>query len=59
VSLELRDGKTELALWARNLLDRRHISHAESFDDGFGVTLRYPGPPRMYGIEVRRTFSGG
>jgi len=58
VSLLLNDGVTEIALFGSNLLDRRYINDAISFDDGFAVTDIYFGPPRMYGIEIRRSFGG-
>ena len=58
VGLLLADGVTEVAIFGSNLLDRRYINDAISFDDGFAVTDVYYGPPRMYGLEVRRTFTG-
>lgn len=56
VGLELNDGKTEVALWGTNLLDRVYSDNAISFDDGFAVADIFYGPPRLYGIEIIRHF---
>jgi iron complex outermembrane recepter protein len=56
LALALPDGKTEIALFGENLLDRRFINSGINFEDGFAVSLAYYGAPRMYGIEIRRSF---
>jgi iron complex outermembrane receptor protein len=56
LGLVLPDGKTEVALFAKNLFDRRYIDGALDFTDGFAVTSQYFGSPRMVGIELRRSF---
>jgi iron complex outermembrane receptor protein len=56
LSLALPDGKTEIALFGENLLNRRYLNSGISFEDGFAVGLGYYGAPRMYGLEVRRSF---
>jgi iron complex outermembrane recepter protein len=56
VVLALPDGKTELALFGENLLDRRYVGSGVNFEDGFALSDAYYGPPRMYGLEIRRTF---
>jgi len=59
VSLALGDGRTEIAIFGANLLDRRYLNDAISFDDSFAFTSRFLAPPRRLGIELRRTFGGG
>jgi iron complex outermembrane receptor protein len=56
LGLTLPDGKTEVALFAKNLFDRRYIDGALDFTDGFAVTSQYFGSPRMVGVELRRSF---
>jgi iron complex outermembrane receptor protein len=56
LSLRLDDGVTQIALWGRNLLDRRYENGALDFTDGFAVTDVYFGAPRMIGIEIRRAI---
>jgi iron complex outermembrane receptor protein len=56
VSLELPDGRTQLALFGSNLLDRRYFNAGFSAQDTFGFGVRLFGPPRFYGIELRRTL---
>jgi outer membrane receptor protein involved in Fe transport len=56
ISWELWDGKTTLALFGRNLLDRRYIEGGFSLNDGIGAKSVYYGRPRSYGIEISRQF---
>lgn len=56
LALELKDGQTEIAIFGKNLLDRRYIANGINFEDIGGTVTRYYGPPQTYGIEVRRDF---
>ena len=56
VSLRLDDGRTEIAVWGRNLLDREYLSNGLPFYTGFAVGMQFYGLPRTYGIEVSRRF---
>jgi iron complex outermembrane receptor protein len=56
LSLALDDGKTVIALFADNLLDRRYIDSGVNFETGFAFSTAHYGPPRMYGMEIRRSF---
>jgi len=56
LGLTLPDGKTEVAIWGKNLFDRRYVNGAMDFTDGFAVTALYFGAPRMFGFELRRSF---
>lgn len=56
IALELFDGRTELALWGKNLFDRRYINNALDFTDGFALVDVYYGAPRTFGIELRRSY---
>ena len=56
VSLRLPDERTEVAAFGTNLLDRRYFFAGFSAQDTFGFGARFFGPPRFYGVEVRRAF---
>ena len=57
------NGRTEVAVWARNLTDEEYFSGALDFT-GDPETLplqfnsTYTMPPRMFGIELSHTFGG-
>ncbi len=55
ISLLLPDGKTEIALWGKNLLDRNYANTAFRVAS-FNNTHVYAAPPRRYGISVSRSF---
>jgi len=59
VSLVLGDDRTEIALFGRNLLARDYLIGGVDFSDTFGNAIRFTGPPRTYGIEVRREVCRG
>ncbi len=54
-SLALPDGKTEIAAYGTNLLDRRYFNNA-AVSLEFGTASRIFGPPRQYGVEILRSF---
>ncbi len=56
LSLTLLDGVTELAVFGQNLLDREYVISGVDFSNTFGNALRFVGPPRTYGLELRRRF---
>jgi iron complex outermembrane recepter protein len=56
VSLELPDGRTSIAAFGTNLLDRRYFNAGFSSAETFGFGVRFFGPPRFYGLELRRSF---
>jgi iron complex outermembrane receptor protein len=56
ISYELPDGRTEIAAFGTNLLDRRYFNAGFSSADSFGFGVRFFGPPRFYGMELRRSF---
>jgi iron complex outermembrane receptor protein len=51
------DEQTEIALWAKNLLNREYLAGGTTFADSLGFVWRVYGPPRTYGIEVTRRFN--
>jgi len=55
-SLALEDGVTEIALFGRNLLDREYLVGGVDFSATFGQATRFVGPPRLYGLEIRRRY---
>ncbi len=56
IALELQDGRTEIALYGSNLLDRRWFGNAIDLSGSFGSAIRTSMPPRRYGLEIRREF---
>jgi iron complex outermembrane receptor protein len=52
----LANGKTEVALFGNNLLDREYVANGIDFADSFGHATRFYAAPRTYGIELRRQF---
>jgi iron complex outermembrane receptor protein len=52
----LADGRTQLVVFGRNLLDRTYVSDSLGFRDSFGHGIRYFSEPRSYGLEIRRSF---
>jgi iron complex outermembrane receptor protein len=56
VSLALLDERTEVALFGTNLLDRRYFTSGVNSAATFGYVTRFYAPPRMYGLELRRSF---
>ncbi len=56
LSVELNDGKTELAIFGSNLLDRDYLSNGIDASDVFGQAVIFQGQPRRYGLELRRRF---
>jgi iron complex outermembrane recepter protein len=56
LSLQLNDGATEIAVFGKNLLDREYLANGVDFTATFGQVTRFVGPPRTYGLEVRRRY---
>ena len=59
VTLQFARGRTEVALWGRNLLDREYLlAGAPDFDGAFGSEAIQFAAPRRFGIELPRRFGG-
>jgi hypothetical protein len=43
-------------VFGQNRLDRRYVNAGVNVEDGFALSDAYFGPPRTYGIEIRRSF---
>ncbi len=50
------DGRTEIMLFADNLLDREYVVNGVSLASSLGHAYRFFNSPRTYGIELRRSF---
>jgi iron complex outermembrane receptor protein len=50
------DGRTEVMLFADNLLDREYVENGVSLASSLGHAYRFYNAPRTYGIELRRSF---
>jgi iron complex outermembrane receptor protein len=46
----------EVALWGRNLADKKYAAGANDFSGQLGFAYTIPGIPRTFGIEVRKNF---
>jgi iron complex outermembrane recepter protein len=56
VAWEMPDGKTVIALFGRNLLNRQYLNGGFSLNDTNGVSTVFRGRPRSYGIEILHRF---
>ena len=56
ISLDLNDGKYQVAVFGRNILDKEYASGAQAFDKSLGYNIKYLGAPRTYGIELKAEF---
>jgi iron complex outermembrane receptor protein len=56
LSVTLDSPNIELALWARNLLDRHYINLVFDLSDSLGTVISSPGAPRTFGVEARLRF---
>ncbi len=52
----LPDGTTNIAFFGTNLLDREYFNNGIDLTPSLGIALRFPGPPRRYGVEIRRSL---
>ncbi|MDR3449758.1 MAG: TonB-dependent receptor [Alphaproteobacteria bacterium] len=55
ISLESDHGYS-VALWAKNMLDRKYVSYAINIQSAFGMDYLMDGPPRTYGVELSYKF---
>ncbi len=55
-TFRLPDGKTDIAIWATNLLDREWLLVASDLRDSLGYSTEVYAPPRRYGISITRRF---
>ncbi len=46
------DGKMTLALWGKNLFNKRYLLDAGNTGESFGYATYIPAAPRMYGLDV-------
>ncbi len=56
LAVDLRGGKLELALWARNLTNKFYVTSAIDILQGFGVDYFHVGAPRTFGGDARVKF---
>ena len=56
IALGLGDGRTQIAIFGRNLLDRRYTSGAINSRPTSGKGVVFFSPPRLWGIEISREF---
>src|SRR5690606_20520060 len=54
IGVQRKDGRRELALWARNLLDEEYLQFVSARSTGWIAGL--PGDPRTVGMTLRGQF---
>jgi iron complex outermembrane recepter protein len=54
-ALQVGDGY-ELALWVKNMFDKRYTSYAINIQSAWGMDYLLPGPPRTFGGTVTYRF---
>ena len=50
------DKGYQIALWAKNLLNKRFVSYAINIQSAYGMDYLMDGPPRTYGVELSYKF---
>ncbi len=56
LSYSFYDDRAQVALWARNLIDREYFNAVQPLDSVFGASTRYYAPPRTFGGELSYRF---
>jgi len=56
ITYTLSNSNTEIALYAKNLLDKQYNTTAVSFESSLGYGVRFPGEPRFVGVELTKHF---
>ena len=56
VALQLADGRTEIALWGRNILDREYYRESSGLTASFGTNSIVWARDHSFGLELSRTF---
>ena len=56
ITYGLPDGKTTVAVWGKNLADKRYLVGGIENIQLFGSVYRFYGEPRMYGLTLTRSF---
>ena len=54
ITLSLADGKTDIVLFGKNLLNREYFVNGVNLSDSLGIAYRFYNEPRQYGLELRR-----
>jgi iron complex outermembrane receptor protein len=56
ITLATLDDRYSVALWSKNLLNKKVDVYAINLVSGFGYTFHQEGPPRRYGVEIGMKF---
>jgi iron complex outermembrane receptor protein len=56
VSQEISSWNTTVALWGRNIANRRYFVGGNDFSTSLGFAYTIPGAPATFGVEVRKRF---
>jgi len=54
--LSWSNGRYEVALWGRNLLEEEYYTYGLNLQNGFGLDYLVAAAPRTYGVQVRANF---
>jgi len=52
LAMNVADTGLELALWARNIANKRYLNVVSTFYTSFGPAMGFPGAPRIYGVAA-------
>jgi len=56
IALDLPDGRTQIAVFGRNLFDKHYMNDGIEFADSLSLGLAFFGAPRTVGVEINRKF---
>lgn len=56
LALDIEKIDVTVALWARNLLDKRYFSGAKDYSGTLGMANEIVGAPRTFGVELTKRF---
>lgn len=53
-----RDAAFEVAVFGKNLLDKKYLTNANNYDSSLGYNVGWIGDPRVIGLELKVAFGG-
>jgi iron complex outermembrane receptor protein len=59
LSLNVQSFDADIAVFAKNILDKRYAVSGVQFDNSLGFNSLYVGEPRTFGIQLTKRFGGG
>ena len=53
--MDIKSIGVNLAVFGKNLTDKHYLNAATNLQ-GLGYNVGFPGDPRVFGVQVRKTF---